>query len=104
VVAYSVEGTLLPRRRRRGIMAVADAPPYSSAETKDGKTLYDANSDGNDDAESLKVLCTCVNIRRENKERWLLQEGSLLNFVGQGEVIQPLTNLYERIVDVEASF
>lgn len=37
-------------------MAGADAPPNCSAETRDGRTLYDANSVGNDEADSLSVL------------------------------------------------
>lgn len=40
----------------RGSIVAALAPPNSRAETRDGSTLWVVNSDGKDDADSLRVL------------------------------------------------
>jgi len=37
-------------------MVAADAPPNSSADKRDGRMRYEANSGGNEDAVSLRVL------------------------------------------------
>jgi len=37
-------------------MPVTDAPPYSIAEISDGRTWFDVNSAGNEDADSFRVL------------------------------------------------
>ena len=40
-------------------MLAADAPPNSRAEMRAGRTLYDANSVGNDEADSFNDLKQC---------------------------------------------
>lgn len=54
--AYSSGGTLAPNCKISGKMVAAEAPPNSSAETKEGTTRSDVNSLGNDGADSLSVL------------------------------------------------
>ena len=37
-------------------MAEAEAPPYSNMDTSEGRTRREANSGGNEEADSLRVL------------------------------------------------
>lgn len=53
---YLLSGTFLPKRRTRGTIVAAEAPPYSNADTKDGKTRSVANSEGNESTDSCRVL------------------------------------------------
>lgn len=55
-LGYSSGETLTPNCNTRGRMVAPEAPPYSRAEIKEGRTLYDANSGGKDEADSRKVL------------------------------------------------
>ena len=56
IFEYSSAVALAPNCRTRGKMLAAEAPPYSSADTSEGKTRCDANSGGNEEADSLSVL------------------------------------------------
>ena len=55
-LGYSSGETFTPNCNTRGRMVAPEAPPYSKAEIKEGRTLYDANSGGKDEADSRKVL------------------------------------------------
>ena len=46
----------MPNCSTRGTTAAADAPPNSREDINAGRTLYEANSVGNEDADSFNVL------------------------------------------------
>ena len=56
ILGYSSGEVLAPNCNTRGRMAAAEAPPYSSAERREGSMRYDVNSGGKEDADSLRVL------------------------------------------------
>jgi hypothetical protein len=56
IAPYSSGATFFPNWRTRGTMVAAEAPPNSSAETRHGRMRYEANSGGNEEAESFSVL------------------------------------------------
>lgn len=55
-LGYSSGEALAPNCNTRGRIVAPEAPPYSRAEINEGRTLYDANSGGKEEADSRKVL------------------------------------------------
>lgn len=53
---YSSGATFIPNCITSGRILAADAPPNSRADSKDGRTRYEANSGGKDDAVSFRFL------------------------------------------------
>lgn len=53
---YSSGETFFPNCRTKGTIVAAEAPPYSSAVTRDGRMRKEVNSGGNEEADSFSVL------------------------------------------------
>lgn len=80
-------------------MAAAEAPPYSKADISDGRTRKDANSGGNDDADSFSVLDErAVRNSLSVELRHPPQERSFLRFASQSEVIEATTYFDQPVV------
>ena len=56
MLMYSSGETFFPNCRTIGTMAAAEAPPYSSAVTREGRMWKEANSGGNEGVDSPNVL------------------------------------------------
>lgn len=57
-------------------MAAADAPPNSKAEIREGRTRYDANSGGNEDADSSNDLHATFRKVRVDTRNWIRTAGA----------------------------
>lgn len=53
---YSSGETFFPNCRTKGTIVAAEAPPYSSAVTREGRMRKEANSGGNEEVDSASVL------------------------------------------------
>ena len=53
---YSSGETFFPNCRTKGTIVAAEAPPYSSAVVREGRMRKEANSGGNEEADSFNVL------------------------------------------------
>lgn len=53
---YSSCETFIPNCRTKGTIVAAEAPPNSSAVTREGRMRKEANSGGNEEADSFSVL------------------------------------------------
>ena len=56
MMGYSSGETFFPKFRTKGTIIAAEAPPYSSAVRREGRIRKEANSGGNEEADSLSVL------------------------------------------------
>ena len=86
-----------------GRMAFAVAPPNSSAETRDGKTLCEANSGGKLGAASFNDLSRRVkSTSTVSDDDGVLQKNRLFSLSAYAKLIKTITNANIWVVDEES--
>ena len=100
---YSSSDTFLPNCNTSGTIVAAEAPLYSSAVTKDGRIRNDANSGGNEEADSFRVshalvtgLVLCTTRYHSPKKC------DLFCFAAQAKVVEAGADFYQSIPRKEA--
>ena len=100
---YSSGDTFLPNCNTSGTIVAAEAPPYSSAVTKDGRIRNDANSGGNEEADSFRVLHASVTGLVLCTTRYHSpKKCGLFRFAAQVKVVEAGADFYQSIPGKEA--
>jgi hypothetical protein len=97
---YSSGETFFPNCRTKGTIVAAEAPPYSSAVTREGRMRKEANSGGNEEVDSLSVLRSWSMNKALRTTRHcfhLPKKCDFLRFAAQAEVVEPGTHLHQSI-------